>query len=201
MAVAPSGGVGGGGVGATPLPRPLPWPLPLSAGTEKSMGSPPSSRSSGPGSVVEVLGVGSTGRGAASSSSTSGYSRCSASLLPWRFFTRSVTEPMVAGSMPLMTTFMPLLLAAMTTSEVANGVEPRTPSSLSMAAFTSRHSVKSPSSRVICTCALEPRIFSRRSLSKPLITESTTTSALVPIHTPPTGTTVKKVKKMRRIPK
>ena len=93
-----------------------------------------------------------------------------------------------------MMTFMPLLFAAMTTSLTAYGVDATTPGILSIRALTSRHSAKSPSSRVTWMCAFEPRIFSRRSVSKPLITESTHTSAPVPIHTPPIGTVVKNVK-------
>ena len=63
-----------------------------------------------------------------------------------------------------------------------------------------RQSVKSPSFFVTWMCAFEPRIFSRRSVSKPLITESTQTSAPVPIHTPTSGTVVKNVNTNRITP-
>ena len=109
--------------------------------------------------------------------------------------------PTVVGSMPLMMTFSPLLFAASTTSLIAYGVDATTPGIASICFLTSRHSVKSPSSRVTWMCAFEPRIFSRRSLSKPLITDSTQTSAPVPIHTPPIGTVVKNVKNARSVPK
>ena len=96
---------------------------------------------------------------------------------------------------------MPLLFAAITTSLIAYGDDATTPGTLSIFALISRQFVKSvPSSRVICMCALEPRIFSRRSVSKPLITASTQTSATVPIHTPTSGTVVKNENTKRSAP-
>lgn len=75
-------------------------------------------------------------------------------------------------------------MAAITTSLVANGVDATTPGTWSILARTSSHSTNSPSSFDTCRCALEPRILTRRSASKPFMIDSTVTSAAHPIDTP-----------------
>ena len=67
---------------------------------------------------------------------------------------------------------------------VANGVDATTPGILSTRARISGHSTNSPSSLPIWMCAFDPRILERRSLSKPFMIDSTSTSAAAPIETP-----------------
>ncbi len=103
---------------------------------------------------------------------------------------RSVTEPTVLGSMPLIIEPEMLPSDETITSLRMNGVAPAMPRTFSTFACTSSHSGISGAYFMTTPCELVPRIFFCRSASKPLITESTMISAITPTPTPPTESAV-----------
>ena len=94
-----------------------------------------------------------------------------------------------------MITFMPLLLAAITTSLTANGVDATTPGILSICALTSRHSTNV----AVLARDLDVRVGAEDLLAQVGLEaahhrQHAARARAVPIHTPPIGTVVKNVK-------
>ncbi|PIE66135.1 MAG: hypothetical protein CSA24_00855 [Deltaproteobacteria bacterium] len=105
------------------------------------------------------------------------------------------------GSIPRTSTPERLVWLVTITSDSMKGATAATPSIAATLGSTWRYSVNIVVFLRTTICARVPRIFERRSCSKPPITLSTTTSAEIPRYTPKIEMQVKTEKTKSSVPK